>query len=54
MTEAPTAMAELYPLLKSVWVVWFMALFLGVVWWATRPRRREGFDAAARIPLRED
>jgi len=31
-----------------------LALFLGAWAWAWSPRRRDAFDAAARMPLRED
>lgn len=45
---------SLYPLLRSVWVVWFMMLFVGIVAWALWPSRREKFEEHGRIPLRGD
>lgn len=45
---------SLFPLLRSLWVVWFMALFLGIVGWALWPSRREKMEEHGRIPLRED
>ena len=45
---------ELYPLLKALWVVWFMLLFVGIVCWALRPAARRRFERLALIPLREE
>jgi cytochrome c oxidase cbb3-type subunit 4 len=44
----------LYPLLKSVWIVWFMALFIGIVAWAFWPSRKKTLEQLGRIPLRDD
>lgn len=35
-------------------LVYFVAIFLGVLAYAFWPRNRERFDEASRIPLRED
>jgi cytochrome c oxidase cbb3-type subunit 4 len=35
-------------------LIYFVAIFLGVLVYALRPSRKELFDHAARIPLRED
>jgi cytochrome c oxidase cbb3-type subunit IV len=45
---------SLYPLLRSLWVVWFMALFIGILAWALWPSRRGKFEELGRIPLRRD
>ncbi len=45
---------DLYPLLRSLWVVWFMALFIGIVAWALWPPRKKRLEALGRIPLRPD
>jgi cytochrome c oxidase cbb3-type subunit 4 len=45
---------SLYPLLRSLWVVWFMALFIGIVAWALWPSRRAKLEDLGRIPLRGD
>jgi len=45
---------SLYPLLRSLWAVWFMALFIGIVAWALWPSRRRRFEDLGRIPLRGD
>jgi cytochrome c oxidase cbb3-type subunit IV len=45
---------ELYPTLNALWVVWFFALFLGMLWFVLRPSRRQHYEALADIPLRDD
>jgi cytochrome c oxidase cbb3-type subunit 4 len=45
---------ELYAVLKSLWVMWFMGLFIGIVAWAMWPSRRRTLEEHARIPLRGD
>ena len=47
-------MHELYATLKSLWVVWFTALFIGIVLWAYWPRRKAEMEDHAQIPLRDD
>jgi cbb3-type cytochrome oxidase subunit 3 len=42
---------EFLPLLKSVWTVWFCALFVAILFWAFRPGGRAQMDRNARIPL---
>lgn len=36
------------------WVVWLVVLFVGVVFWAYRPKNRKKFEDAAQIPLKDD
>jgi len=38
----------------SLWTPVFVAIFLAIVIYALRPRNKTLFDAAARMPLRED
>jgi cytochrome c oxidase cbb3-type subunit IV len=45
---------DIYVALRSLWVVWFMALFVFVVAWAFWPSRRKSLEEQARIPLRHD
>jgi cytochrome c oxidase cbb3-type subunit 4 len=45
---------SIYPLLRSVWVAWFMLLFIGIVAWAFWPSRRRKLEDLGRIPLRGD
>jgi cytochrome c oxidase cbb3-type subunit 4 len=40
--------------LRSLWVVWLLLLFVGIVWWVYRPKNRQKFEDAARIPFREE
>lgn len=49
-------MEGLYETVRSLWVVWLMILFVGIVAWAFWPsrRRQRKMDEAARIPLRDD
>ena len=47
-------MEDFYAFVRSAWVVWMMALFLGIVTWVLWPSNRERFRRAARIPLGED
>ncbi len=47
-------MQELYEILRQLWLVWFMGLFVGIVAWAYWPSRRGRLDELANIPLRDD
>lgn len=51
-------MAETYRLLATFAQTWgllyFVALFLGVLIYALKPSRRGEFERAARLPLTED
>lgn len=44
---------QMHSLLLTAWIVWFFVLFTGIVVWAMRPSRREKFERARLIPLRE-
>lgn len=45
---------SLYAILSSLWVVWFMGVFVGIVVWAMWPSRRKKLENHGRIPLRGD
>ena len=47
-------MEDFYSFIKSLWVVWMMALFVGIAVWVWLPRNRKRFKNAAEIPLHED
>ena len=47
-------MDDFYSFIKSAWVVWMMALFIGIVVWVLWPSNRRRFRKAAEIPLEED
>jgi cytochrome c oxidase cbb3-type subunit 4 len=51
MTETYQFLAHLA---QSAGLLYFMAVFLAVVVYALRPSNRDRFDAAARIPLRDE
>jgi cytochrome c oxidase cbb3-type subunit 4 len=38
----------------SVWTVWAVLVFAGIVSWALRPANRRRFEQASRIPLDEE
>jgi len=41
-------------LVLSFWTPVFVVIFAGIVLYALRPRNKALFDAAAKMPLRED
>ena len=47
------ALTEALPLLRSLWVVWFFVLFLGMLWFVLRPSRKSFYEAQADIPFRD-
>jgi cytochrome c oxidase cbb3-type subunit IV len=47
-------MDTFYEALRSLWVVWLMALFIGIVAWVYWPRRKREMEDHGRIPLRDD
>lgn len=47
-------MESLYPILKQLWLIWLVLLFLGIVVWVMWPSHRQRFERAARIPFEED
>lgn len=40
--------------MRSIWGLWLMMLFLGIVVWAYRPKNKQAFEEAAEIPLNDD
>jgi cytochrome c oxidase cbb3-type subunit 4 len=45
---------EFFVFARSLWVVWLMLIFLGIVLWVMWPRNRKRFDDAAQIPFKDD
>jgi cytochrome c oxidase cbb3-type subunit 4 len=43
-----------YSELSSIMTVVMMTVFIGIVLWAWSGKRREDFEAAARVPLDDD
>ncbi|MAA98122.1 MAG: CcoQ/FixQ family Cbb3-type cytochrome c oxidase assembly chaperone [Stappia sp.] len=51
MSEGYTTVASF----AQTWgLIYFVVLFLGVLFYALRPKNRRRFEDAANIPLRED
>lgn len=40
--------------MRSVWGLWLMGIFVGVVAWAYWPRNKKAFEKHAMIPLDDD
>jgi cytochrome c oxidase cbb3-type subunit 4 len=47
-------MSGIWGHLAGVWIVVLMLVFLGIWYWAWRPRHKDTFDALARVPMLED
>jgi cytochrome c oxidase cbb3-type subunit 4 len=47
-------METLHEMLSSIWTVWAVLLFAGIVCWAIRPSNRVRFERDAHIPLNDD
>jgi len=47
-------MDDFYTTVKSLWVVWLVLLFVGIVAWAYWPSRKQRFERDAEIPFRDD
>ena len=48
------ALTSQLPLIRSLWVVWFFVLFIGMLWFVLRPSKKQHFESQAQIPLRDD
>lgn len=47
-------MDQISETLRSLWGVWLMMLFLGIVFWAYRPKNKDELQRHAQIPLRDE
>jgi cytochrome c oxidase cbb3-type subunit 4 len=47
-------METLYPLVKQLWSVWLMLLFLGICAWALWPSRQKDMERYRRMPLDDE
>jgi len=45
---------EVYQWLRSLWLVWLLVLFGGIVVWVMWPRRKKELEAQAKIPFKDD
>jgi cytochrome c oxidase cbb3-type subunit IV len=50
----PVDLNAIASFLRSFWTVWLMLLFVGVLFWALRPRNKDKFDEASRIPFKDE
>lgn len=39
---------------QSAWILWLMILFIGILFWAFRPKNRRRFEDDGKIPFKED
>ena len=47
-------MEQIFEAIRSLWVVWLMAIFVGIVAWAFWPSNKSRLEAHGRIPLDDD
>ena len=47
-------MDGIYEFLRSFWVLWLMAIFVGIVVWVMWPKRRKTMEEHAQIPLKDE
>ncbi len=47
-------MEDAFVWLRSLWLLWLVLLFLGIVAYVFWPKRRRRFEAHGRIPLEDD
>lgn len=45
---------SIYRLLRSLWLVWLIVLFLGIVAWVMWPKRKKELEDQAQIPFKDD
>ncbi|MBW7851793.1 MAG: cbb3-type cytochrome c oxidase subunit 3 [Rhodospirillales bacterium] len=45
---------ELVDFLRSLWGLWLMIFFLGIVFYAFRPKNKKRLESYGDIPLRDD
>jgi cytochrome c oxidase cbb3-type subunit IV len=45
---------EISQLAKQFWAAWLMLIFVGIAFYAFRPKNREHFSECAKIPFKSD
>ena len=45
---------EFYQLARSLWVVWLLVVFAGIIVWVMWPRRKKELEEQAKIPFKDD
>lgn len=53
MTEG-FSLAELAHFARQIWPAWLMLIFLGIAFYAFRPKNRRHFEDCANIPFKAD
>ncbi|MGE5145634.1 MAG: cbb3-type cytochrome oxidase subunit 3 [Candidatus Eiseniibacteriota bacterium] len=48
------AFGELDELIHSLWVVWLLVVFGGIIVWVMWPRRKKELEEQAKIPFKDD
>ena len=46
-------MSELYLWIRSLWMLWLLLLFIGIVAWVYWPSRRRQMERHGEIPFRD-
>ena len=54
MDSNPMEWLDLAKDTRPLWIVWMMILFLGIAFYALRPRNKKHFEDCSRIPFRND
>lgn len=47
-------MEEFYDFMRSLWVVWLMILFVGIVVWVVWPSNKKRLEKHGEIPFKDD
>lgn len=47
-------MAEIYGTIRSLWLLWLILLFAGIVLWVFWPSRRRQMEEHGKIPFKDD
>lgn len=47
-------LATISEVARSLWVVWLVAVFVGIVFWAFRPKNKKRFEDDAMIIFKND
>jgi cytochrome c oxidase cbb3-type subunit IV len=45
---------DIYRLLRSLWLVWLLVVFVGIIAWVMWPRRKKELEEQAMIPFKDD
>jgi cytochrome c oxidase cbb3-type subunit 4 len=45
---------EIAELARSIWTVWLVLIFVGIAFYAMRPRNKRHFEDCAQIPFRAE